>query len=266
MGISKKELEKNKVERTGIEKLNKQGSLMKIIEYNGTQNIIIEFQDKYKYKKKTTWCKFLDGQPINPYHPTIFNIGMQGLKNKHSEHKKEYKIWYTMMRRCYDEEYKKEHPTYENVTCCEEWLLFDNFCEWLNNQKNFDKWLSNKYWNLDKDILLKGNKIYCPEYCCLVPQNVNTLFVKKDANRGTLPIGVCYSKKDKRYIAVCSNPLKSKTNRYVGSYGDPIEAFYAYKKEKECVIKLVAQEEYDKGNITKKCYDAMMSYQVEITD
>ena len=53
MGVSKKELEKNKVERTGIEKLNKQGSLMKIIEYNGTQNIIIEFQDKYKYKKKS---------------------------------------------------------------------------------------------------------------------------------------------------------------------------------------------------------------------
>lgn len=44
------------------------------------------------------------------------------------------------------------------------------------------------------------------------------------------------------------------------------EAFMDYKIAKESFIKQIAKEEYCKGNITKKCYDAMMKYEVEITD
>lgn len=36
--------------------------------------------------------------------------------------------------------------------------------------------------------------------------------------------------------------------------------------EKEKYIKDVAQEYYDKGDITKRVYDALMKYEVEITD
>lgn len=47
----------------------------------------------------------------------------------------------------------------------------------------------------------------------------------------------------------------------------PEQAFYfGYKPYKETIIKQVAQEEYDKGNITEKCYEAMMNYEVEIDD
>jgi hypothetical protein len=46
---------------------------------------------------------------------------------------------------------------------------------------------------LDKDILYKGNKIYSPDTCVFVPQEINALFVKNDANRGDLPIGVFYT-------------------------------------------------------------------------
>lgn len=38
------------------------------------------------------------------------------------------------------------------------------------------------------------------------------------------------------------------------------------KKHKEEIIKRVAEDEYSKGRITKICYDAMMNYEVEITD
>ena len=53
---------------------------------------------------------------------------------------------------------------------------------------------------------------------------------------------------------------------YLGRYNTSQDAFYAYRKSKENLIKKVAQEEFDKSNITKKCYDAMMNYQVEVTD
>ena len=44
---------------------------------------------------------------------------------------------------------------------------------------------------IDKDILYKGNKIYCPEKCIFVPFSINSLFTKRQNRRGDYPIGVC---------------------------------------------------------------------------
>lgn len=171
--------------------------------------------------------------------------------------KKEYSVWKDMIKRCCNEKYKKEHPTYQDIICCEEWLLYNNFYEWLHSQENFEKWLNGRYWALDKDILIKGNKIYSPETCCLVPQNINNMFTKRNSKRGTLPIGVSFERN--KYRAYSSD-------KHLGDYNTPEEAFFAYKNFKEKHIKQVAQEEYDQGNITKRCYEAMMIYIVEITD
>lgn len=42
--------------------------------------------------------------------------------------------------------------------------------------------------------------------------------------------------------------------------------FTAYKKAKEEYIKEVAQEYYNSGKIDKKVYEALLRYQIEITD
>ena len=89
------------------------------------------------------------------------------------------------------------------------------------------------------------------------------MFTKHDNARGDLPIGV--SKSGNKYKATCSNPF-NKNREYLGTYDTINGAFQAYKRYKENLIKQVAQEEYDKGNITEQCYEAMMNYQVEITD
>lgn len=254
-----------KDKRLGLEKLNNQGSLMKIIEYNNAHNIIIQFQDEYKYTKTTTWGNFITGQIKNPYYLKIFNKGVIGEKYNiciNGKPIKEYICWKFMLQRCYDEEYKNNKPTYKDVTCCDEWLLFENFYEWLHSQENFDKWYNNNHSAIDKDILFKGNKIYSPEKCCLVPYNVNSLFTKSDATRGEYPIGV--SLKNDKFMVRCHDGYNHSI--FLGYYSTADEVFNVYKNKKEEIIKQVAQEEYNKGNITKKCYDAMMNYQVEITD
>ena len=168
-----------------------------------------------------------------------------------------------MLERCYSKKLKAKRPTYENAICCDEWLYFENFYEWLHKQDNFDKWYSGEKWGLDKDIIMKGNKVYSPDSCCLVPLNVNNLFTKHDNDRGAFPIGVS---KDKDMFRVgCRNPFDDE-NLYLGDYSTERQAFQVYKKYKENIIKQVAQEEYNKGNITKRCYEAMINYQVEITD
>lgn len=241
---------------------------MRIVRYNNANDITVEFQDKYHARVNTIYANYKVGNIANPYFASILDVGMVGNKYKTSDqnkHKKEYSAWCAMLSRCYDGRYKKRRETYEEVTCCNEWLLYENFYEWLHNQPNFDKWYDGKKWAIDKDILVKGNKIYSPDTCCLVPDTVNSLFLKSDRRRGNLPIGVsCYDLDGHTYYILSIS--RKKYNHPSMYFNTPNDAFSYYKNYKENIIKQVAKEEYSKGNITKQCYEAMMNYEVEITD
>lgn len=251
----------------GETKYNNQGCLMKIIEYNNSTDIFVEFQDENKTIVNTQYCNFKSGSIKNPYYPSVYGIGITGIKYPRSKNCKvtrEYDTWIHMLQRSIDNKCKERQPSYGVVSCCEEWLNYETFYEWLHSQSNFDKWYSGKRWALDKDILNKGNKIYSPENCCLIPQNVNCLFLKREAERGKYPIGVSYRKDG--FLASCHNPFTNKREE-LGYYSTPENAFYfGYKPYKEDIIKKVAEIEFDKGNITEKCYNAMMNYEVEIDD
>lgn len=252
--------------RIGEEKYNKQGCLMKIVEDNGSSDIVVEFQDEYKYRKHTIYANFQSGSIKNPYCPSVYGVGIVGSKYPVSVNcipTKEYAMWMNMLKRCFYERVKDKQPTYKEAICCSEWLLFDNFCEWLHSQPNFEQWKNGSRYALEKDIIVKNNKVYSPETCCIVPQNVNCLFLKRKADRGDLPIGVHRS--GKLFSASCHNPFTNK-NESLGKYQTINDAFQAYKRYKEYLIKQVADIEYKAGNITKECYEAMMKYEVEITD
>lgn len=248
------------------ENYNNRGCLMRIIEYNNYHDIVVEFQDEYKFKKRTYYSNFKEGSVKNPYDKTLYGVGMLGYKYRariNGKFTKEYYTWAHMLERCFDNGLSEKQPTYRSVTCCEEWLLFENFYEWLHEQPNFDKWYNGKHWAVDKDILVKGNKIYSPDTCYLVPVNVNCLFLKRESQRGIYPIGVRY--KDGAFTSRCHNPFTNK-NEELGSYSTSEKAFQIYKDYKEKLIKQVAQIEFENGNITEECYKAMMNYEVEITD
>lgn len=250
--------------RIGNENLNNQGCLMKVIEYNGARDIVVEFQDCYNAKVHTTFYNFKNGLTKNPYFPSVHGVGIAGNKYPRfiqCKQTKEYSTWASMLNRVFNTSCK-EHKTYSCSSVCDNWLVFDNFYEWLHSQSNFDNWLNGDRWNLDKDIIVKGNKLYSPDTCCLVPHNINSLFVKKDINRGDLPIGVCMSFGE--FEAQYNNNKGKK--EHLGKFKTPEEAFFAYKKYKENLIKNIAKIEFDIGNITEECYNAMLKYEVEITD
>lgn len=253
--------------RIGIEKFNNDNDLMKIIEYNSATDITVKFIGKYEYTTKSTWDAFQLGEIKNPFKPTLYNVGIIGDKYKTINNgisTKEYNTWNNVLMRSFNESVKNKNPSYKDVTCCKEWLFFPNFYEWLHSQENFDKWYGLKLSAIDKDILIKGNKIYSPDTCCLVPLHVNALFTKNNEARGDFPIGVSYHKSSGKFYARCSYNNSKRFD--LGLYNTPEEAFYIYKEFKESYIKQIAQEEFDKGTITKKCYNAMMNYVVEITD
>ena len=115
---------------------------------------------------------------------------------------------------------------------------------------------------LDKDILIKGNKVYSPDTCCFVPQSINSLFIKRDNDRGNYPVGVYYNKQNKKYQALCSTRAGRQKN--LGSYTTPEEAFQAYKEFKEAFIKKTANDLIE--DIPFNLYQAMISYEVDIDD
>lgn len=184
------------------------------------------------------------------------------IKDAQGKKTKEYECWYQMIRRCRSAGEKLRNPTYQNVSCCDEWLNYDTFYDWLIGQSNYLKWKEGQF-DLDKDILVKGNKIYSPSTCTLVPKGINYLFIKSDARRGDLPIGVSYVKKHNKYLAHISCRNKGIS---IGLYNTPKEAFQAYKKYKEEYIKEMAEKYYTDQDITFECYQAMINYIVEITD
>lgn len=169
---------------------------------------------------------------------------------------KSYELWRSMLSRCYNDDYHKRSPTYIGCTVCEEWLSFSNFKEWFDNNYR-------EGYQLDKDILVKGNKVYSPQTCCFVPFEINYLYTKRKATRGEYPIGVSFSKQKQNFRACISVKSKSKN---LGSFYSVYEAFQAYKTAKEAYIKEVATDYYTKGKITERVYQALMKYEVEITD
>ena len=169
---------------------------------------------------------------------------------------KSYKTWCDMLFRCYSHKSHEKNPTYIACGVHDDWIYFCNFKNWfdINYVKDFC---------LDKDILVKGNKIYSPETCCFVPQEINTLLVKSNGSRGQHPLGVSYHSQLNKFQV---RMRISNIGKNLGLFNTANEAFQAYKTAKEAHIKEVATEYYTKGKINERVYQALMKYEVEITD
>lgn len=167
-----------------------------------------------------------------------------------------HKKWIGIIHRCYNKSALKKRPTYQGCGLCEEWKTFSVFKKW------FDENYVEGY-ELEKDILVKGNKIYGPDTCCFVPRRINILITNRKRFRGTLPVGVRFSKSKKKYIAEME---RAGGKRFIGYFDTAEEAFHAYKNAKEAYIKEVADEYFSKGLITKRVRDALYQYKIEITD
>lgn len=241
---------------------------MKIIEYKDANNIVVEFLDDFHSKVKTTWRYFQNGLVNNPFDKTVQNfgfIGNQEIRDSDGTLSSEYRTWFNMIHRCMMKNTRSKDLSYDGCSICEEWQSFEEFRKWIRAEPNFEKWKELDDKALDKDILIKGNKIYSPDTCVLVPQNINIMFTKRERDRGIYPIGVSYHRRGKYFSSSCSNPF-SKKLEHLGCFNNPYDAFIAYKNRKEHLIKEMAMIAYNNGTISKKCYDAMVKYIVEIDD
>lgn len=170
--------------------------------------------DGFEYRSRRNKQKeLIFGNGINDA-PFVVRPTISGKRIVHPA----FSYWYNMLNRSYNPKYKEKNATYLEVTCCKEWLLFTNFAIWFKG--NYIEG-----YQLDKDLLVKDNKIYSPNNCIFIPQKINSFLTLSNAQSGKLPIGVTLHKG--RFISRIST---EGTN--LGSFDTPELAHKAWQKVK----------------------------------
>ena len=243
----------------GERRVNSLGHWYEIVKYINHEEVEVRFDSGYHATCRMVGVR--SGEIRDFMSPTKERNGVIGVgvyEDTHLKYKREHTMWVSMIRRVDSPKYHSKFPTYIGSSMCDTWRNFQVFAEWCNSQKSF---LENPEFVLDKDILVKGNKLYSPTTCTFVPASINSLFTKCDARRGCLPIGVYLANKSVKYASCVSIDGVTKT---LGYFTNPEQAFLAYKEAKETIIKQKANKYIDR--ISSECFSAMMNYEVEITD
>lgn len=190
----------------------------------------------------------------------VYTTGVQDIKGylvKGQPAPKDYSVWSAIRQRCYNKNCKDSFLAYEGCTMSEDFLVFSKFKEWYNSQIGCDQ----DGWHIDKDLLVKGNKVYSAETCVLLPNEINSAIVVHNRGNNNFPMGVIYNCTKTRYRA----RIQRKDGwESLGTYDTPEEAFYAYKPVKEAYVKSIADKWREQ--IDPRAYQALMNWTIEIDD
>lgn len=154
---------------------------------------------------------------------------------------------------------KKQQSSPLYAGCYSSFYDFQDFANWCQSQMGFSQGF-----HLDKDLLQRGNKEYGMDTCVFIPQELNKLITKRDRFRGAHPIGVQVDTRDGRNYIRASCQIGVGSAKFLGHFSCDLDAFNAYKKFKESYIKQQANKWKDQ--IDPRAYEALMSYEVLITD
>lgn len=230
------------------------------LDTNRKQYVIIKWLDEFGYEMEVSTSNLSQGRVLNPYEKTVYGVGYLGTGFNKTGGRKvtiEYATWYGMFNRSYSDTYRRNKPTYNECFVNENWHCFDDFIGWSVGAIGW----GNKDWQIDKDLLTKGNKEYGPSTCIMLPRKLNMLIVNRVGGRGDLPIGVQWDKERSKYKGQFKEfDGKGKSKRF----SNPDDAFIYYKTNKERVVKEAA--EIYKGQIDPRAYDALMSWEISIND
>jgi len=255
-----------KIDRTGeIRKL--EDGVIKIIKYNNRGDIFVKLEDgNIVHTRYPNFLKMKSSYPSTNQFKQIYNNKEIELIKKNTEKKwrKDNKkdlytkkkiymnerpwieVYSNLLKRCNGD--SEKYPTYVECKICD---------EWLNNKEKFYKWYQDNIYDceeniqLDKDIKIKGNKLYSPNTCLLVPLSINSLF--KVYNGKTKGV----NKNGNRY-RVYLNKFSKYT--YFGSYSTEQEAYNVYLREKEKYIHEVGEKW--KNKVPNEIYQILINYKL----
>ncbi len=139
-------------------------------------------------------------------------------------------VWRHMLERCeVGGKVQIKYPSYEGTT--HQFEGYQSFASWATEEFGYSHKDSNgKYWQLDKDLLTRGNKTYSEGTCLFVPHRVNCLLTTRAGFRGEYPLGVYFEQKVGKFRANCQQ--QTKVPKFLGYFEDPYQAHKEWQLEK----------------------------------
>lgn len=249
-------------------KLNYEGKLFKsntcgdviVLKYESSKNVLVRFVGT-GYTTTVSAGNLVSGRVKDQFYPTVCGVGFLGGKFTKQDFKEtSYVCWSSMLYRVFHTRTKENRPTYQDCSVSDRFKCFADFKFWCVGQVGYDSYDDKgRPFALDKDILVKGNKIYSADTCCFVPREINSLFNTHGNASGDCSLGVC--KKGSKFQSSIS---KYGERVFLGSFLTEQEAFQAYKTSKERYIKDVANKWKDQIDI--RVYEALMNWEVGVDD
>ena len=193
--------------------------------------------------------------------PSVYGVGYMGnnpeLKSTYNGKRCSiYDRWLSMLERCYSKKVHERFPTYVGCYTSDEFKDYSKWRVWYDSYPY-------KYdgWQLDKDLLAKGNKIYSSETCVFLPHIINSTLKKSNKTRGNYLIGTYFDKHSNKFKACMTKYGKNTT---LGYFENEMDAHLAYKQAKDEYLKELAEEYKDR--IDPRAYNALQNYVVDIDD
>lgn len=225
---------------------------VRIKESDGKARVIVVFENT-GYEKSVSKCELAKGNIRDNFAETVCGFGISDIPSRvNGEKTYTYIRWLAMIKRCYGNNVGRVVENYKDCQVSQQFKRLSDFSTWAESQVGF----GNDGWGLDKDILVKGNKIYSPDTCCFVPPEINSIFTFGNRANNEKLLGV---KKCSENVLIAQTSLNGKY-KHLGSFKNENEAFNCYKMFKEDRIKYLAFKWRD--DIDKKVYDALMSWEV----
>lgn len=259
--------------RIGYKFTTNSGWKGEVIEYKNAREVKVRFQ--CGEERWTYWNNVEKGSMKPRNQPSVYGVGFVGVGRFIPETlskrlvgevipKEVYRTWIQILKRVYWDKENIRNRAYVGVTVAEEWLNFQNFCEWALTQRGYNyKDEDGKAWNIDKDILVEFNSEYNPDACVFVPNVVNSFFSMKEGGKFLLGVEEIKPRRSHfktGYISRCSNPL-TKSSEYLGFYDTQEEAHEVYVKRKNEIARDLAK--HYEGVVDDRVIEALNNFDIK---
>lgn len=218
-----------------------------IIGYTNARKVLVRFINT-GYEGTYRMDKIRKGLVKDPLHRGVCGVGYLGV-GEYKSTDSAYNTWSHMIHRCYSLRVSDKNKSYNGVEVCGEWHNYQAFAIWFYTH-------TKQGYQIDKDLLKSGNKLYCPELCCMLPYEINASLINKKGYPTNYPVGVSYHKRDEVFTVAMSVGGKL---THLGTFPDEDTASQVYKTAKSSLLKGFASKYPDLPN---KVLAALNSYNV----
>ena len=190
----------------------------------------------------------------DPMVRNTYNVGFTGVgEYSPGKNRRAFNVWMKMIERCYSESCQKRTPTYIGCSVADEWHNFQSFASWYTNHPGS----ALQGYELDKDLLFSGNKVYSSSTCTLIPKAINIALQERRSNCGKYPPGVYYKKQNNNFIAQLA--YGDGVQKHLASCSTSEQAREIYLKAKKEHLKYLA--EFYANEITHEAYTALLNWE-----